>query len=450
MSDIPADEPAGWAGTVEFEPGHDGFAYRPGEVIVGGEPGRDRAQEMFGGALGSDAEPVFPDEDEGLGAGRTYLLRGAVDPLEVVEELRLEGVLAQPNHVVFAHTDGCGCCGPHPSLRWGGLTGQPFHASPFHASPFHASPFHASPFHASPFHASPFHASPFHASELQASGRRRSSARPTAPRPRPALPRQPTRTVRIAVLDTGMAADGLRPQALDAMAPDRSHWEHPDVDGDGHLDPAAGHGTFIAGLIDLVTPGCDISVERVLTTYGEGDEVAVARRIHALAGRVDLLNLSFGGYAMERMHVLAAAVRRATRLGTVLVASAGNDATCRPTYPAALRDVVGVGALGPNGPAPFTNYGPWVRACAPGVDVVSWFFSEFDGSDRAPAGGPDPDRFRSWAQWSGTSFAAPMVVAALAREMATYDVDAATAVRRVIDAPGLLRLPDLGTVVNLS
>ena len=290
-----------------------------------------------------------------------------------------------------------------------------------------------------------------HASELQATGRRRSSAVPSGPRPRPRLMGQPARVVRVAVLDTGLAAEDLRPRALDSMAPrQQDHWERPDPDGDGYLDPAAGHGTFIAGLIDLVTPGCEISVEKVLTSYGEGDEVAVARRVDALAGGVDLLNLSFGGYAMERMHALAAAVRRASKLGTVVVASAGNDATCRPTYPAALRGVVGVGAIGPHGPAPFTNYGPWVRACAPGVDIVSWFFTEYDGLDTASAGAPDPDRFHSWARWSGTSFAAPMVVAALAREMATYGVSAADAVGRVIDGADLLTLPDLGTVVNLS
>jgi hypothetical protein len=441
MSEIPADgEPTGWAGTVEFAPGPDGFAYRPDELIVGGQPGRDRAQEMFVGTFES-VEPVFPDVDEGVGAGQLYLLRGTVDAIEAVEELRVEGVLAQPNHVMFAHDGGCDCCGPHPSVRWGGLTGSPMHASPMHASPMHASPMHASP----------MHASPMHASDLQATGRRRSSAIPSGPRPRPRLPGIPTRVVRVAVLDTGMAADDLRPRALDSMAPQqRDHWERPDPDGDGHLDPAAGHGTFIAGLIDLVTPGCEISVEKVLSSYGEGDEVAVARRIHALAGTVDLVNLSFGGYAMEQMHVLAAAIRRASRLGTVVVASAGNDATCRPTYPAALRGVVGVGAIGPHGPAPFTNYGPWVRACAPGVDIVSWFFTEYDGLDTASTGAPDPDRFRSWARWSGTSFAAPMVVAALAREMATYAVSAADAVGRVIDDPDLLRLPDLGTVVNLS
>ena len=155
------------------------------------------------------------------------------------------------------------------------------------------------------------------------------------------------------------------------------------------------------------------------------------------------------------MYGLDAAVRRATSLGTVVVASAGNDGTCRRIYPAALGDVVSVGAFGPGGPAPFTNYGPWVRACAPGVDVVSWFFTEFEGPEVAlPTAtamlGVDPDDFESWARWSGTSFAAPMVVAALARHMGIFDVDAKEAVKRVVDDPALLRLPDLGTVVNIS
>ena len=106
-------------------------------------------------------------------------------------------------------------------------------------------------------------------------------------------------------------------------------------------------------------------VEKVLSSYGEGDEVAIARRIHYWAGRVDLINLSCGGYAAQSMHVLAAAVRRATRLGTVIVASAGNESTCRRTYPAALPGEVGVGAIGPDGPAVFTNYGPGVLAALP-------------------------------------------------------------------------------------
>ena len=442
MSDVREYEASeGWGGDVRFVTGYEGFAYRPNEVITGGDQGRDAAQRLFPGVFpDSIAELVFPETTENVASGRRYLLRGVIDPIDAVEELRSEGFAAQPNHVMFVH--GGNCCGPHPAQRWQGcLSGSPVYASPVYASPVYASPVYASP----------VYASPVYASELHASGRRRSSAVPTTGLPVARLAgTYPERPVRVAVLDTGMAGDGYRPAALDAMTPSREHWERPDTDGDLYLDPAAGHGTFIAGLIELVTPGCEITVEKVLSSYGEGDEVAIARRVYALAGAVDLINLSFGGYALERMNVLAAAVRRATSAGTVVVASAGNDGTCRPTYPAALPDVVGVGAIGPNGPAPFTNYGAWVRACAPGVDVVSWFFSEFDGPGVQGPGSIDPDHFENWARWSGTSFAAPIVVAALAREMHIYAVDAPGAVRRVIDGPGLLRIPELGTVVNLG
>ena len=108
------------------------------------------------------------------------------------------------------------------------------------------------------------------------------------------------------------------------------------------------------------------------------------------------------------------------------------------------------GAVGPAGPAPFTNYGPWVRASAPGVDVVSSFFSTFRGPAQATTrGGADPDDFAEWATWSGTSFAAPVVVAALARQLQA-GASPAEAVACVVDAPGLLRIPDLGTIVNLQ
>ncbi len=85
------------------------------------------------------------------------------------------------------------------------------------------------------------------------------------------------------------------------------------------------------------------------------------------------------------------------------------------------------------------------------------------------------DRYEGWALWSGTSFSAPIVAAALAvdlqRQKAVIDAAKAAAgaantpstppdddvptevstrlsVRRVIDHPRLHRLPCYGTVVN--
>jgi subtilisin family serine protease len=214
----------------------------------------------------------------------------------------------------------------------------------------------------------------------------------------------------------------------------------------------AGHGTFIAGIIKMIAPTCRLRVQGPLTGYGdisERDLTIVLQRLLE-RGAPDLLNLSLGGYAVEDMPALGKAVRDLRTAGTIVVASAGNDGTCQPTFPAAFRGVIAVGALGPFGPAHFTNYGPWVRACAPGVDVVSTFF-EADPNAEA-------ERFNGWATWSGTSFAAPAVVGALARAVLADGADLSDAeqrrsakeraVKRLIDDPGLFRIPGLGTVVN--
>jgi len=125
--------------------------------------------------------------------------------------------------------------------------------------------------------------------------------------------------------------------------------------------------------------------------------------------------------------------------GTVVVASAGNDASCRPSWPAALPGVVSVGALSPWGVAPFTNYGSWVRACAPGVGVISRFFT---------GGGVVKDYGAGWAAWSGTSFAAPIVAGVLAHSVNVDGISPQQAVARHVDEPHLFRLAGLGTVVN--
>ena len=51
--------------------------------------------------------------------------------------------------------------------------------------------------------------------------------------------------------------------------------------------------------------------------------------------------------------------------------------SCRPYYPAAIPGVIAVGGLAADGKAWFTNFGDWVDACAPAVDIVSTFFCDF-------------------------------------------------------------------------
>jgi subtilisin family serine protease len=258
--------------------------------------------------------------------------------------------------------------------------------------------------------------------------------------------------VRITILDTGWAAAPHAPNGLPGISVAGVGDDLPDEDGDGFLDPAAGHGTFIAGIIEQLAPGAHLKVISVLSGYGDGDESLIADKLWDLSQLADenrphLVNLSFGGYTLQGMAPLASAISQLHAKGTTIVASAGNDATCVPMYPSVLPEVVGVAALdGDQNPAPFTNYGAWVRACTAGVDVTSIFFRGFNGAEPS-IGGYDPDDFEGWAVWSGTSFAAPRVVAALAQEVAA-GASPHDAVEKLIDDPALPRKPMLGTVVD--
>jgi hypothetical protein len=367
---------------------------------------------------------------------------------------------------------------------------NPVYANPVYANPVYANPVYANPVYANPVYANPVYANPVYANpacsdpcatpcpdpcprpkdvdQYMKTGLRKSSARPAE---RPALPQFVTQAVaKVLILDTGLAISPQIPPELKALDATTSQTDRdePDKNHDKELDPAAGHGTFIAGLIESLGPVAELAVGKVLSTFGDGEQWKIGDRLDAILRNTlaqktgattatgelildenTIINISFGGYAPSEMWYLARKLRKVQRLHVVVVASAGNDGTCRPMYPACLPGVVGVGALDSDGPAPYTNYGTWVRACAPGTGIVSCFFRDFDGP-LPSSGGVDPDRFTGWARWSGTSFAAPAVVAALAREMALTGCTAKEAVAHVIDAPGKLKAPGLGTVVNIA
>jgi hypothetical protein len=439
MPEVMFDPP--WNKQVKFDEAG-GFAYVPNTAFLR-EPDVD--EDFLSGLL---AEGESLDEVDGM-TKEFRAMRGTFDAIRVVADLRARGIEAQPDHVLFAHDMTC-CCGPHPAACFDPM--------------LNANPFHANPFHANPFHANPFQANPFHANSRDPNGPTRSSARPADPPSwySAAAPRRSGRTSNAAratphvvVIDTGLARQPQLPdflrRAQSVKAGARGHTDVPDANRDRWLDPAAGHGTFIAGIIERIAPGCAIEVIGILEPQGEGSESAIVDEITEVANRAirpAFLNLSFGGYVWEQAPMLSRAVLLAQKRGIVVVASAGNDGTCRPSFPAAIPGVVSVGAIGPDGPAWFSNYGSWVRACAPGMDVVSSFFRAFDGAE-VPSGGRDIDRFKAWATWSGTSFAAPTVIGALVREMRMSNCSPKDAVARLIDAPWLGRIPGLGTIVNV-
>jgi hypothetical protein len=456
----PVPSGSGWGGRVKFSDRLGGFAYRPNELLVRTAAGAERANELLSRFLGHSLDGPTAISEE------WYLfVQEGINVLPDVADLEEEGLRVEPNYVLFADSAGCCTCG-----CGGGPWANPVYANPVYANPVYANPVYANPVYANPVYANGVYASATHASsvlaspvyanpvyansleraEYRASGKRTSSARPCEALAADPL-KAPTQATRVAVLDTGLAVERQLPPLLDRLTtvPARER-EVPSADGDAWLDPVAGHGTFITGLVELLIPGLELTPVKVLHPEGDGDQARIAATLRRLS--VDdhtLINLSFSGYAPADMACLASAVRHVQRQGAVVVASTGNDGLCRPTYPACLPDVVSVAALGPAGPAPFSNHGPWVRACAPGVDVVSCFFKDFNGPIPPLEGSPDPDHFQAWARWSGTSFAAPIVVAALAREMVLRGCTAKEAVACLIDAPSLLRVPWFGTVVNL-
>lgn len=247
----------------------------------------------------------------------------------------------------------------------------------------------------------------------------------------------------IHVLDTGIARE--IPFAAPAAAGDA---EIEDEDGDRRRDHAAGHGTHVAGIIARTAPGAKIIVRRVLRTpVGLVTELDAAAAIaEAGAAGADVVNCSFGGATLFDAAPLA--LERALErlpVQTVVVAAAGNQGAEQPHWPAASKGVIAVGSVGCDKDGAwkrtdFSNFGNWVDCCAPGVAVASAFLHS------APDTLDDPP-FRGWATWSGTSFSAPAVAAAIAALATRDSIPPSLAAHRLITDPARPRVARVGTLV---
>ncbi len=240
--------------------------------------------------------------------------------------------------------------------------------------------------------------------------------------------------ITVAVLDTGIAKV---PFPVDARPQDA---EDPDSDHDRQRDPPGGHGTHVAGLVAAIAPGAKIVARRILTgVAGVASDLTVADALLDSA-QADIVNCSFSGPALDDDQVPIVVERALRKIGrsTVVVACAGNQGVSRPQWPAAAKGVIAVGAIfdAGNGARPdFSNFGPWVDCCAPGVDVQSTFLYDFG--------------FEGFASWSGTSMACPQVVGALAAIASRPGVgNVRDAVQRLIADPGRPHFAQLGTIVD--
>jgi putative cell wall-binding protein len=193
----------------------------------------------------------------------------------------------------------------------------------------------------------------------------------------------------IAVLDTGVKADGTYPDLNGRVLPG---WDF--VDNDSNPDDendtgtVVGHGTMVS--LIAVAPGngagmvghcwqCRILPVRVLDAAGRGYTNVVADGIDwAVAQGADVINLSLTSDVSPPD--LTAAVENAQSHGIPVVAAAGNfyddpdtpeietpDLTA-PQYPAALPGVVSVAATDMNDAVYWWSFrgASWVRTAGPG------------------------------------------------------------------------------------
>jgi subtilisin family serine protease len=217
-------------------------------------------------------------------------------------------------------------------------------------------------------------------------------------------------------------------------------------DRDSFLDAEAGHGLFIGGLVRQIAPRAKLLFLKALNSDGMGTELGVARAIgYAVSRGAQVINLSLGFYTLKDTNPsgVAGAVKKAHDAGCAVVAAAGNDDIDDPTYPAALPEVIGVGALDKDnaGKASFSNDGDWVNVFAPGQHVQSTYV--IGREDRRYTRDRNADEFTDTAVWSGTSFACGIVSGHIAANLVAGQDTPAKQAEDIVGA-----LPEFGTTAR--
>jgi thermitase len=211
--------------------------------------------------------------------------------------------------------------------------------------------------------------------------------------------------LQVTVVDTGIWRDS--PLPADWYEADAN-----DYDDTLDADSDVGHANFIVGVIMSQTTNARVRIVKVLDANGMCSEISLVAALTALED-TDVVNLSLGGFSHED-HPPVLLHRALDHLLTghdrVVVAAAGNEGNSqRPYWPAAFsgtaepfaQQVLAVAAHDGTEVCSWSNTGPWVDLTAPGSDITSTYVTHTD----FPTG---------FAQWSGTSFAAPYVAAHVA------------------------------------
>ena len=229
----------------------------------------------------------------------------------------------------------------------------------------------------------------------------------------------------VAVIDSGVLGAH---QDLDGAVDDGGDYvsEPPQTMADPN-----GHGTHVAGIVAAhvgnnagiagAAGGATIRAYRVLDSSGSGTTDDIARAItQAVEDGAKVINLSLGGSFDP---VVEAAVAHALRRGSLVIASAGNNAQDpanpnAPMWPAADPNAISVAATRQNGDrAAFSTIGDQNDLAAPGQLITSTYATTTT----------------DYRTMSGTSMAAPHVSAAAAAIWSAHPTAAPAQVRAALE-----------------
>jgi Subtilase family len=239
--------------------------------------------------------------------------------------------------------------------------------------------------------------------------------------PYPAVCRDGGARVRIFQADTGLVAGAAETFPWLAGV----HGDPDPRESGGTILPYGGHGTFVAGVLRCMAPEAQVHVANIFDIAGSARETDVARRLKAAFGfGFEILHITAS--CLTRKNIPPQALEGFLELlrpykGVLCVAEAGNNYTRRPAWPGAFPDVLSVGALATDWRhrADFSNYGGWVDVYAPGEKLINAIGSGTYTYQIPPIPpGTGQATFSGLAQWSGTSFSAPIVTGLIAARMA--------------------------------
>jgi hypothetical protein len=267
--------------------------------------------------------------------------------------------------------------------------------------------------------------------------------------PYPSVCREGGARVRIFQADTGLVAGAAETFPwLAGVHGDTDPRDEPN----GTILPYGGHGTFVAGVLRCMAPEAQVHIANIFDTAGSATES------EAVMG----LNEAFG-FGFEIIHITASCHTRKNippqaleawlellrpYKGVVCVAEAGNNHTQRPSWPGAFPDVLSVGALATDWRhlADFSNYGGWVDVYAPGEKLINAFGSGTYTCQIPPNVG-QVRTFSGLAQWSGTSFSAPIVTGLIAARMARCGESARASADALLAKARAQTIPGVGPVL---